>query len=883
MYIFGYLLYIYIGGGFMDKPNIRKLAKERFSIEVVSALRRLLFYKSDESLKKESLLKLTSLLSRKVYIEDLVELCSDYSEDLTEENAFEFLKEIQKRMLTDNVIGLDNMFFGLMLFKHFFDQDNFYREKDLLTLFMGIHCVDRLHLSYNEPLKYRKRLDKVKFNFSTFDILPDLTKNNKISFGPLGASEILNYFNYLKRHVEADDDYLLAIEYYSNGMYEFMEFMSESVFMDEYDKSLQNNTNFSSKEKYSNEIRRLVSLFYDGQLPSFSNKFMEFREIENKMMSVSDICDRKNMLFVACCYREYDANKEIFKEFLDIDLCLEDLVSFVEKTEEAGYILSTRQFKRLLDNFFIRFMEKNELLEIREKEVNIVKDEYHSFYLDNFAFTSREFIEYFNTKYQLLFNGFSFDGETTLLNDNIFESVFGNNIFLFSALSHTQAMKRYMASEVTPLIEDDVTEENLKQCKLEIFEKYYYLIEKYNNTEGETLNYFLRHNVESSYLYDIRELFEWHGAVTGIDYDNPINLLSTSKMFVDEFLEKIETSPFEDRMDILEEYKGYIESDGISCRVSEMDLANLLKKYSRSFSKQIREEFLARVNLAKAKGEDLYQSVSDMKLGSYAVEILRGHELFSEMEKSYKKYSASRNEASMGRKKEYVANSKKRVIEVFINSDMSDGIDEFFSSHGYSPSTMYAYAHSIRNSNPELFKSFLDKVNKCKNAINTNLDLNEKTTIIEGIINGVNFGNMTRKYTYFDLLMLVGKNISVSDVSRQILDKELYLNCCGDFCQEKFNKVSRFMDRYSKHFGHFNYDIDRISRHTITNSTYTSSFGGCISSEENNNILNFIEKNNFPYFVYYEAVDAKLRGEFDPSKDFKELSVQYRKRMFVEE
>ena len=57
-----------------------------------------------------------------VYIEDLVELCSDYSEDLTEENAFEFLKEIQKRMLTDNVIGLDNMFFGLMLFKHFFEQ-----------------------------------------------------------------------------------------------------------------------------------------------------------------------------------------------------------------------------------------------------------------------------------------------------------------------------------------------------------------------------------------------------------------------------------------------------------------------------------------------------------------------------------------------------------------------------------------------------------------------------------------------------------------------------------------------------------------------------------------------------------------------------------------
>lgn len=736
-----------------------------------------------------------------------------YEEYINEDVLLSYIQDFFDDINFKHCLNNKLLLFCIPIFDRLFKSKNMFVVNKARDYFFKIHCVEPFDKFFlNSDISLIK-----DFDFKEICGIEHLMTSKDTS---LSIKDVVNFLSFVdferkKRSINNLDRtiYLKKLDDIYSKLYRYFSFfgLDETVYkFDDIKNNSENIIHLYSKNElaYNDNNLKLIQFYYGDYFNLYLNKYFSFLEMENKMMRVEENDKRKNMLLASFCYSDF-SNNAFYNTFSDIHLTIEDLLVFVTNYESSGYEFTFKQANMLLRGFARKYFSDLGLDAEFEEERNLIRTSYNDFYDENFAFSDFEFIDYFNSLFEKELTTFSFDNKNKKLDYYILRAVIDNGYVGFEQLKGTKLYESLIAFISIKTIEElEEVEEKKKDYRLNVFNKFYSLISEYGKGQV-TLDYFIRQNVEIGEEESAKEVFSWCGVNNMYDI-TPSIIQNTIRCIKGDFCKELFSNPYNKRKKVLESYKEYIENDGVSASFDETDLFKFYKYQVSIYYSSIIKDVISVAKDAKEKGKNVFSVVNN-----YGVDLNDFRKMVLKQEDTLELYE-----------------QYKKDKDVFIEQDKS-----------------------ITNDLDENNNDFIQS---------TTISLDNTDDIIMSIKNGIVMPNGNiRRYTYFDLLMQVGDDISPKD-AWDILFNDFDANnaVAAKKFKQLFTSIPIHYSTLNLHQQQPFIEDVRAQRHTVK----INGEDHLVTEDERECVIDFIEKNKFPICVYYDAIKSYLNGEFDPSK-----------------
>lgn len=736
----------------------------------------------------------------------------------------------------------------LPIFKALINSNNLKLSVGAIRSFMDIHCT-------SDIMEFKSDEKKGQGIFSILDGLDHILGTKDSFFDINSAAMFIDYYNNKK-------DCLLVPEYkeklreFYNRLYSFLEFYTEPEFMSKFNSGLvEDITNINVCKDNEN----LIKFFLNCDIPRFRNKYYTYNYLNDLVRLASD--DKNAIMTRFACG---NLSVEDFNNLGRTDITFSDIEDYITSYELAGNKFNSRQLEKLLINYRKNYLNNNYLLATYENEVELVRSAYEEYSSKVFAYTTSDFIEYFNSKYNHEFECFSFDGTSSLLNVDIFEEIINNKSSLIEKLDSVSA-DEYLDYNCA-----FIDEEKEKEAKKIVYEKYYDMLVNYLSKKDVTLGYFIRENVSHKDEELFKELLRWYCKDNNCNTRVDVSVKErTASLLLTEALQELGANSLDARDEIIEKYKKYLSDDELEDFCSCTKLGKLFAQAAKERLAVIEDDIVSDVRLAVENDTNFYDIATKYEILPRDIEtIINSH--FKE--KSVReKLKRERHELVMAERDEALAKKKAqtkarwyRIMEELLasNERLEDFCRRYNSENNDEVISANRIIDILRHTDyfdDEYNQYCMDRIIRDKIG---HQPIEKKESVMLGIFNGVETCNGRREYTLFDLFMEEGP-IRLDDVKYELLDNNPYL---GD---EYPLKIKAFVRTAIERFGLFFPDNTQERVYNLEEARKAKliwpvgNTKRLVTEEEKDLVVKFLETAGFPKQMYFDALAAHLRGEYD--------------------
>lgn len=643
------------------------------------------------------------------------------------------------------------------VFKFIFDSKSCDYD-DFCKMYMSMHLTqDKLSAYENGLMQY----GKAPFDFDIADKI-DLALNSKEYYAGINTIvEMLNYVDYenLVNDCDTNREYLDALNSITGKLHNYLAFWSTKEELARYRKASKSSKKYSLTECYDN-----LSLvrFTLGKTPYTKNPVIQLEEIED-LLQTGDEEQMKKNLITAFAYKEYDPTDPFFAAFSDVSLTINDIRHFIYKYEKTGRILSSEQFGNILANYRKSFLARED-----EEKLNLaVKTAYKKFRNIDYVSNDLDFVEQFALANDVSFTRVDFE---RIIN--------GNYLYDYRDLRGSKSYNNYL-DKTGFYIESDIKAFNRyaseAQRREKIYNKYFADLFLHQDCVDETMEYFIRKNVEKEDLEDFNKMKTWFESTdqfTGWNMSDEVKARCGLKL-LEEFREELENSLFIEREAISSKYLKYALNDKVRKFASAKDFKRILESYEIRFKRANAWAVLGEVCIADENKEGLADRI--LSLGLTVDDAL---EMFSILkEKADSEFrSIIDNVSSKLVEDEKVREQESERIKAIEQEKMYKAIvRDFLSTDGL---TIKSYSElkdiSIRKirtaidyckeHDEELGKACIQRIALIRSGHYNSEQMSVTTAkaIVKGIVSGVQKEDGTkRKYNYLDYCLMTKLPVGV--------------------------------------------------------------------------------------------------------------------------
>lgn len=632
------------------------------------------------------------------------------------------------------------------------------RNSEFQEFCMRVHLTkDKRGLFSREGLK---KVD-VPFRARTADTLEMVLLAPNFSTDIRTVINLLDYIDY-ERFINGkrNTEYFKYLESAEKELFAYFSFLASDSLISEYLKNRESDirdyqyTNI----RFNKDSLRLMSCFINTDVKELKNKFLEFRTLEDRLKNGIDEQARKDNMMVAFTYRVYPSN-DFYDCFNDLDLTMEDLLSFINRYEETGNVLTTRQLDNLLSSYRNRYLDINDLLEDYNLLYESVMEEFALYRKQNFAFLPSEFIRYYNEKFGFNFASFNYGISTNLTRD-IYEIIVNdNNIIRFPELYNTRSGMDYVSSKniKRPTIASDNDE---YKRKLSIYEKYHSILEEALFDTEFTIDYVIRTKVNKEELSTFMELKNWFDAFSGEkwDYSSLVRERTFRQLQLD-FDEELRKSPFKDRLNILYKYNEYALNDQVGELMTPRFFYKQLHQFEMEFIEKNGLNFFEVMLEVYEHNEELLPVLDDIGLNIEDINLVFGSlgkdfsiKSAAFQRKAIKEAKALEAERIIQRKMESDSEKRKLLKELFADN-AAYSLEEFCESKGISIGKI-RQAKSLIEEDEVLRQEYEQKISELRAGRNGSGGASIKD-IYDSFVNGiVREDGTVREFNYLDYKLM---------------------------------------------------------------------------------------------------------------------------------
>ena len=631
------------------------------------------------------------------------------------------------------------------IFKFIFDNKSSDFD-EFCKMYMSMHLTqDKVSAYENGFMKYSKS----PFDFDIASKM-DLVLNSKEYYVGINTIvEMLNYIDYenLVNDCDTNREYLDALNSITGKLHNYLAFWSTKEELARYKETSKSSKKYSLTECYDN-----LSLvrFTLGKTPYTKNPVIQLEEIED-LLQTGDEAQMKKNLITAFAYKEYDPTDPFFAAFSDVSLTINDISNFIYKYEKTGRTLSADQFGNILANYRKSFLARED-----EGTLSLaVKTAYKKFRNTDYASSDLDFIEQFALANDVSFTRVDFE---RIIN--------GNYLYDFRDLRGSKSYNNYLKktgffTESDEKAFDRYTSE--AQRREEIYNKYFADLFLHQDCVDETMEYFIRKNVEKEDLEDFNKMKTWFESTnqfTGWNMSDEVKARCGIKL-LEEFKEELENSLFIEREAISSKYLKYALNDGVRKFAAPRDFKRILESYEIRFKRENAWAVLGEVCIADENKESLADRISS--LGLTVDDAL---EMFSILkEKADPEFRSIIDNVSFKLvEDEKVREQESERIKTIEQEKMyKDVVRDFLSTDGLTVKTycelngtntakMQIAVNYCKENDPELAQAYADRIKLIRSRYgNAQIPVETVQKIAKGIASGVLKEDGTRRdYNYLD-------------------------------------------------------------------------------------------------------------------------------------
>lgn len=631
------------------------------------------------------------------------------------------------------------------IFKFIFDNKS-YDYDDFCKMYMAMHLTKDKLAAYENGFK---QYGEAPFDFDIASKM-DLVLNSKEYYVGINTiAEMLNYIDYenLVNDCDTNREYLDALNSITGKLHNYLAFWSTKEELARYKETSKSSKKYSLTECYDN-----LSLvrFTLGKTPYTKNPVIQLEEIED-LLQTGDEAQMKKNLITAFAYKEYDPTDPFFAAFSDVSLTINDISNFIYKYEKTGRILSADQFGNILANYRKIFLARED-----EETLSLaVKTAYKKFRNTDYASSDLDFIEQFALANDVSFTRVDFE---RIIN--------GNYLYDFRDLRGSKSYNNYLKktgffTESDEKAFDRYTSE--AQRREEIYNKYFADLFLHQDCVDETMEYFIRKNVEKEDLEDFNKMKTWFESTdqfTGWNMSDEVKARCGIKL-LEEFKEEPENSLFIEREAISSKYLKYALNDGVRKFAAPRDFKRILESYEIRFKRENAWAVLGEVCIADENKESLAERISS--LGLTVDDAL---EMFSILkEKADPEFRSIIDNVSFKLvEDEKVREQESERIKTIEQEKMyKDVVRDFLSTDGLTVKTycelngtntakMQIAVNYCKENDPELAQAYADRIKLIRSRYgNAQIPVETVHKIAKGIASGVLKEDGTRRdYNYLD-------------------------------------------------------------------------------------------------------------------------------------
>ncbi len=669
---------------------------------------------------------------------------------------------------------------------------------------------------------------------------------------------LLDYIDY-ERFVngENDSEYSKYLQRAEKELFAYFSFLASDKLLEEYYRNREGNTR---DYKYTNirfnkDTLKLMSCFIDTNVRECKNKFLEFKLLEDKLKDGMDISSRKDNMLVGFTYRVYPSD-DFYDCFSDIDLTMTDLISFINRYEEMGNILTPRQLDNLLASYRNRYLEVNGLTDEFSFLMSSVEVEFEEYRKTRYAFLPNDFIRYYNSKYSNDFSSFNF-GTSTFLTRDIYEMIInGNNIISFPDVCLTKSGGEYISSKN---IRDYTFSSDNTEYKnaLRIYDKYHSLLEECLFDSEFTIDYVIRKNVSEDDLEAFMKLKSWFDKYRSEnwDYSNIVKERTFNQIQLD-FDKELRNSPFKKRLEILYKYNDYVEHDGVKELMGPRFFYKPLHQFEKEFIENHGLFMFETVLGAYDSGADLLPVLEEFGLAIEDINLVFGSmgEEFSIRSAAFQRKAMMEaqqlEEIRLSERRTMISNERHELINAFVSDSEAYTLGEFCENNGISFGALKG-ARELTKEDSELCEMYTTKIDELRAGRNGSGGASIKE-IYDGFINGVKRDDGTfRPFNYLDYRLMT------------------------DMPVRKFLRIANgeFGENFAiKEFGRLHQDLVKYNEECLLGEKYIIMVKGKpheVTTEEKLAAFSFIQEYNLPREakLYGLVIRGALNGDLGLDRD----------------
>lgn len=637
------------------------------------------------------------------------------------------------------------------------------RSTEFYELCMKVHLSkDKNALFSGEGL----RKLEVPFRARMADTLEMVLLAPNFSTDLRTVMNLLDYIDY-ERFIngENDSEYSKYLQKAEKELFAYFSFLASDSLLEEYYKNRKGNTRDYqyTNVRFNKDALKLMNFFINTSVKECKNKFLEFRLLEDKLKRGTDISSRKDNMLVAFTYRVYPSN-DFYDSFSDIELTMEDLVSFINRYEETGNILSPRQLDNLLTSYRNRYLDVNGLTDEFNSLVSSVKEEFDEYRRINFAFLPNEFIRDYNSKHSNDFRSFNF-GVSTGLTRDIYEIIInGNNIIRFPDVCLTKSGSEYISKR--GIKRYTISSDNAEYKKaLSIYNKYHGLLEECLFDSEFTIDYVIRKNVSDDDLESFMVLKAWFDKYSSEkwNYSYIVKKRTFDQLQV-EFDEELRNNPFNKRFEILYRYNDYVVHDQVSELSTPRFFYKPLHKFEKEFIENHGLSMFEVVLGAYNSGSSLLPVLDELGLAIEDINLV-----FGSMGKDFSIKSAAfqrratadaqhLEEVKLSRRQAELDQESRDLINEFASDNEAYTIGEFLENKGISSSKLKR-AREFAKEDSELGEVYASKIEELRAGRNGSGGSRIKE-IYDSFVNGIKREDGTvRPFNYLDYKLMTDMSI----------------------------------------------------------------------------------------------------------------------------
>lgn len=713
------------------------------------------------------------------------------------------------------------------------------RNSEFQEFCMRVHLTkDKKGLFSRDGLK---KLD-VPFRARMADTLEMVLLAPNFSTDIRTVMNLLDYIDY-ERFINGkrDSDYFKYLERAEKELFAYFSFLASDQLLLEYYKNREGNSRDYqyTNIRFNKDALKLMSYFINTDVRKCKNKFLEFRTLEDRLKNGSDEQSRKDNMLVAFTYRVYPSN-DFYDCFSDLDLSMEDLVSFINRYEETGNILTTRQLDNLLISYRNRYLDVNDLSDDYDLLYESVREEFVEYRKQNFAFLPSEFIRLYNEKYCFNFASFNY-GISTKLTRDIYEMIInGNNIIRFSDLYHTNSGREYFSSKniKRPTITSDNEE---YQRQLDIYQKYHGILEEALFDTEFTIDYVIRKKVSKDEIASFMELKNWFDTYSDEkwDYSSLVRERTFRQLQID-FDTELRNSLFRNRLNILYKYNEYALNDKVGELMTPRFFYKQLHQFEREFIESNGLNYFEVMLNAYDSGKELLPVLDSLGLAVEDINLVFGSMGgdFSIKSAAFQRKATSEaktleEERHNKRKMESDSEKRKLLNELFSDSE-AYSLGEFCENRGISINKVRS-ATSLLAEDEDLREEYNLKISELRAGRNGSGGASIKE-IYDSFINGiVREDGTVREFNYLDYKLMTDMPI-----------KKFFRIATGEFGE----------DLVLKDFVRRHQDLIKYNEECLLDEKYVILVNGVpheVTQDEKLAAFSFIKEHNLPK-------EAKLYG-----------------------